>query len=111
MRVNAKLVVPREQANLDVDEAVAYYLSEADAAVALGFIDALEKAYGHIGRHPATGSPRYAHELDLPGLRAWPLKRYPHLVFYVEHPDHIDVWRVLNGQRDIPAWMREPGAA
>jgi toxin ParE1/3/4 len=54
--------------------------------VALGFIDALEQAYTHIGRHPATGSPRYAHELNLPGLRAWPLTRYPHIVFYVEHP-------------------------
>jgi toxin ParE1/3/4 len=29
-------------------------------------------------------------------------------VFYVERPDHIDVWRVLHGQRDIPAWMQEP---
>lgn len=69
-----------------------------------------EKAYGHIGRNPATGSPRHAHELNLPGLRAWPLTRYPHLVFYVERPDHIDVWRVLHGQRDIPAWMQEPDA-
>ena len=74
------------------------------------FIDALEKAYGHIGRHPATGSPRYAHELNLPGLRAWPLTRYPYIVFYVERSDHIDVWRVLHGQRDIPAWMQEPDA-
>jgi len=106
--VKAKVVIPREQANRDVDEAVSYYLGEAGEAVALGFIDALEQAYGHIGRHPAAGSPRYAHELDLPGLRAWPLTRYPHMVFYVEHPDYLDVWRVLHGQRDIPAWMQEP---
>ena len=56
--MKAKLVIPREQANRDVDEVVAYYLNEAGEAVALGFIDALEKAYGHIGLHPATGSPR-----------------------------------------------------
>lgn len=98
--MKAKPVIPREQANRDVEEAVAYYLNEADEAMALGFIDALEKAYAHIGRHPNTGSLRYAHELDLPGLRTWPLKRHPHLVFYVERPDHIDVWRVLHGQRD-----------
>ena len=76
--------------------------------MALGFIDALEKAYAHIGRHPVTGSSRYAHELNLPGLRASPLTLYPHLVFYVEHSDHIDLWRLLHGQRDIPAWMQEP---
>ncbi len=108
--MKGKSVIPREQANQDVNEAVAYYLSESGEAVALGFIDALEKAYGHIGRHPAAGSPRYAHELNLPGLRVWPLTRYPHFVFYAEHPDHIDVWRVLHGQRDIPAWMQEPDA-
>jgi len=106
--VKAKPVVPREQANRDVDEAIAYYLGEDAGQAALGFVVALEQAYAHIGRHPGTGSPRYAHELNLPGLRVWPLTRYPHLVFYVERPDHIDVWRVLHGQRDIPAWMQEP---
>jgi len=50
----------------------------------------------------------YAHELNLSGLRFWPLARYPHLVFYVERPQHIEVWRVLHGQRDIPAWMQQP---
>ena len=105
--MKTKPVIPREQAKRDVDEALACYLSEAGEAVAFRFIDALEKAYAHIARHPATGSPRYAHELNLPGLRAWPLSSYPQLVFYVEQPDHIDVWRVLHGQRDIPTWMQQ----
>ncbi|WP_137894540.1 type II toxin-antitoxin system RelE/ParE family toxin [Ramlibacter sp. 2FC] len=106
--MKAKPVIPRERASRDVDEALAYYLGEGSEQAALGFIDALADAYAHIGRHPATGSPRHAHELNLPGLRSWPLTRYPYLVFYVERADHIDVWRVLHGQRDIPAWMREP---
>jgi toxin ParE1/3/4 len=98
------------QASRDVDEAIAHDLGEDAARAALGFVDALEQAYAHISRDPAAGSPRDAHELDLPGLRAWPLTRYPRLVFYVERLDHIDVWRVLHGQRDIPAWMQEPEA-
>jgi toxin ParE1/3/4 len=104
-------VVPREQAHRDVEDAVAYYLAQDAESAALGFVDALEKAYGHIGRHPASGSPRHAHELNLPGLRSWTLTRFPYLVFYVERADHIDVWRVLHGQRDIPAWMQEPEGA
>ena len=44
----------------------------------------------------------------LPGLRSWPLSRYPYLVFYVERSDCVDVWRVLQGQRDIPSWMQNP---
>lgn len=93
-----------------MNEAVAHYLVEGSEQAALGFIDALERAYTHIGHHPASGSPRYAHELELTGLRVWPLARYPYLVFYIEREDHIDVWRVLHGQRYIPAWMREPEA-
>jgi len=104
-------VVPREQAHRDVEDAVAYYLAQDAESAALGFVDVLEKAYGHIGRHPASGSPRHAHELNLPGLRSWTLTRFPYLVFYVERADHIDVWRVLHGQRDIPAWMQEPEGA
>lgn len=106
--MKSKAVIPRELANQDIEEAIAYYLSEAAEQAALGFIDALEQAYAHIGRHPGTGSSRYAHELNLPDLRVWSLTRYPYLVFYAEQPDHIDVWRVLHSQRDIPAWMQEP---
>jgi toxin ParE1/3/4 len=107
--VKAKPVVPRERAN-GTSRTRSPSLAEGAAPAAIGFIDALETAYNHIGRRPATGSPRYAHELNLPRLRSWPLTRSPYLVFYVEHPDHIDVWRVLHGRRDIPAWMQEPDA-
>lgn len=104
-----KPIIPRIVAQRDVEDAIDYYLNEASEQAALGFITALEQAYTHIARHPATGSTRYAHELDLPELRSWPLKRFPFLVFYVERIDHIDVWRVLHGQRDIPSWLREEG--
>ena len=67
--MKSKPIIPRELANRDVDEAIEHYLSEDAAPAALGFVEALEQAYAHIGRHPATGSPRYAHELNLPGLR------------------------------------------
>lgn len=106
--MNTKAILPRNLAERDIEEAVDHYLDEAGEQVALGFIDELEKAYKHIARHPETGSTRYAHELNLPTLRSWPLKRYPYLVFYIERRDHIDVWRVLHGQRDIPAWMHDP---
>ena len=105
--MTAKRIVPRELANRDVDEAIAYYLHEPSEEVALGFVDALESAYRHISTHPASGSSRYAVELNLPGLRSWPLRRFPHLVFYLETKDCIDVWRVLHAARDIPAWLHE----
>ncbi|HZZ87357.1 MAG TPA: type II toxin-antitoxin system RelE/ParE family toxin [Caulobacteraceae bacterium] len=105
--MNPKPVVPRALARRDVENAVDHYLSEAGERVALGFIDALERAYRAIQRHPSAGSPRYAHELGLPGLRTHLLKRYPYLVFYVEQVDRIDVWRILHARRDIPASLQE----
>jgi toxin ParE1/3/4 len=106
--LKSKRVIPRGQPDRDVDEAITHFLREDTLRAALGFIDALEQAYAHIGRHPASGSTRYAAELNLPGLHHWPLKNFPYLVFYAERDDHIDVWRVLHGKRDIPAWMHEP---
>jgi toxin ParE1/3/4 len=108
--MRAKPVIPRRRAEQDVEDALGYYIAEHATHAALGLIAALENAYAHVSRHPATGSPRYGYALDLPGLRSWPLTGYPYLVFYVERTDHIDVWRVLHGQRDIPAWMHEPDA-
>ena len=106
--MSGKQVVLRERAQRDIDGAVEHYLTKAGAAVALDFIDALEETHRQIGAQPATGSPRYAHELDIPGLRFRTVKRFPYLVFDVERAAEIDVWRVLHGARDIPAWMQEP---
>ena len=106
--MSKKPILPRALARRDAEAAVDHYSREAGRDVALGFVDALKVAYKAIADQPAAGSPRYAHELALPGLRTRPLKRYPYLVFYIEHEEHIDVWRVLHAQRDIPAWMREP---
>ena len=106
--MSGKPVVLRERARRDIDEAIEHYPSEAGPAVALDFVDALEDACRQIGERPASGSPRHAHELDIPGLRFRSVRRFPYLVFYVERDAEIDVWRVLHGARDIPLWMREP---
>ena len=53
--MKVKPVVPREQANQDIEDAIAYYLEAASSAVALGFVDALERAYTQIARYPGTG--------------------------------------------------------
>ncbi len=106
--MTGKPVVLRERARRDVEAAVEHYLAEASADVALTFIDALEAAFLRMGAHPASGSPRYARELDLPGLRASLVTGFPYLVFYVAGEAGIDVWRVLHAPRDAPAWLQEP---
>ncbi|QJP13873.1 type II toxin-antitoxin system RelE/ParE family toxin [Starkeya sp. ORNL1] len=105
--MSGKPVRLRALAHADAQNAIDHYLREAGAPVALGFIDALEATYRGIAARPAAGSPRYGHELAVPGLRSRGLKRYRYLVFYMERDDHIEVWRVLHAERDIPARMQE----
>jgi toxin ParE1/3/4 len=105
--VKRKPVIPRKQAHLDTQSILEYYLAEADQKVALGFVDGLEKAYAHLSRHPASGSTRFAYELNLSGLQIWPLARYPYVIFYIERHGHVDVWRVLHAHTDIPEWLHE----
>src|SRR5262249_61331192 len=99
--MSVKPVVPRDRASRDVDDAITYYLKELAGEAALGLVDALEDAYGLLGRHPAIGSSRYAHQLGIPGLPSWSLARFPYLVFYVAREEHIDVWGGLPCPRGI----------
>ena len=94
------------QADLDVEQALAYYAVEAPH-LELSFLDALEKAHLHIRHNPGTGSLRYAHALDILGLRFWPCQRFPQMVFYIERDDHVALVRVLHGSRDIPATFQD----
>ncbi|MEZ5244540.1 MAG: type II toxin-antitoxin system RelE/ParE family toxin [Acidimicrobiales bacterium] len=95
----------RAAAERDVDEAVAYYRDEAGSQTALDFIDSLEAAIAHLCAYPLSGSLRFAFELDIPDLRSWTLQRFAYLVFYVPDDGRIDIWRVLHGSRDIPAFL------
>lgn len=106
----ARPVRPSRRALRDIDEAWSWYLAEAGAPVAERFLDALEAATGQIGRQPGIGSPRWAHALNLPGLRSWPVSGYPYLLFYFEHDDAVDLVRLLHGSNDIPATLADPEA-
>ena len=103
--MSGKPVLPRELAHRDVEAAVDHYVREAGPDVALGFIEALQSAYRAIAGHPGLRSPRYAQELAVPGLRSREVRSFPYLVFYIERDEHVDVWRVLHGRRDIPSRM------
>jgi len=92
-------------ARQDAMDAAKWYGRQAGVAVGERFLVAVAASLAHIAGNPATGSTRYTVALQLDGLRFWPVTDFPHLIFYVERDDRIDVWRVLHAQRDIPAWM------
>ena len=104
----AKPVVSRKLANRDADEPIARYRCAADDRVTLSFVDALERIFRHISRHPTGSSSRFAAALSLPRMLSWRLQQFRSVVCYVGTEEYIDVRRLLRGARDTPAWMQEP---
>ena len=105
--MTAKPLLLSPQAQREVRQVTAYYRSESGDALSLKWVTALEHALKHVTQHALSGSTRYAVLLKLAGLRFWPVRGFPYLIFYVEREAEIDVWRVLHAQRDIPLWMSE----
>ncbi len=97
----------RTRAAEDIERATADYVDEAGVEVATTFVDSVERAFGRITRQPHLGSLRFAYDLGVPDLRSWPVHRFPYLIFYVEHDDRLDVWRVLHTRRDLPATLAD----
>ncbi len=108
--MSAKPLIRLESARRDERDAVAYYAGEAGLNVALRLVETLRITYRSVGEQPGIGSPRYGSLLGIKGLRSRKLARFPFLVFYIERADHIEVWRVLHAQRDIPASLGDPGS-
>ncbi len=97
----------RPLADRDIDGHVAYLAQEAGGAVALRFLDAMERTLTSLVEQPALGSPRLFDEPRLEGMRVLPVAGFRKvLVFYVTSGDAIEVVRVLHGSRDIPRIFR-----
>ncbi len=105
--MSRKPIQRRRRAQLDIEEATDYYLHEAGARVALTFADRAEDTLNAIGAAPRIGSPRYAHQLGVRGLRMRAIRGFPFLIFYVEQDDRVEVWRVLHARRDIASSLQD----
>ena len=104
--MTAKAVRLSPAARRDAGAIARRYRAEAGETVALDFARELAAAVDHVARQPASGSPRYAEVVGIAGLRQWPVRGFPYLLFYVEMPDRVRVLRILHGRRDIPASLR-----
>jgi toxin ParE1/3/4 len=99
--VMPKPVVLLELAARDTDEIIEAYVRTNAQRAAQGFSNAVKQACEHIGRYPDSGSLRLAEGLDIPDLRSWRLRKFPHLVFYFIRSDRVEVCRVIHGRRAV----------
>lgn len=95
-----KRVIPRPQADRDIDAALSYYASE-NPRLARELLREITRASDSIRKMPGMGSPRLSRELNVEGLRTYALSIFPYLLLYFERDDHIDLARVMHSHRDF----------
>ncbi|MFC5343296.1 type II toxin-antitoxin system RelE/ParE family toxin [Brevundimonas staleyi] len=105
--MTTRRLIPREQAEQDIDATIDHYLLEAGDRTASGFLDAVRATFRQISDHPEAGSPQLGQSLRISGLRTWKLKTYPYLIIYIVAETEIDVWRLLHVGRDIPGRLSD----
>lgn len=107
-----KKAVLRPRAEIDLIEITQWYAEQGGLALGERFFDSARAAVKRIESSPGLGSPRWADFVDMPGLRSWPVDRFPVRWCYLERPDYIDVLRLLGERQDIEAILStEPPAA
>ena len=104
----SKPVVPRVRAEEDLDRACDHYLTTGGPDLAVDVLHEFDTTVALISRFPASGSPRYGYDPSLAGIRFWPMKKFPFLIFYVETERQIDVWRVMHGNMDVASDLHDP---
>lgn len=109
--MTGKPVIPTRLAKQNVEDEVTHCLvDEGSDQAALGFIAEIEQAYERLAKHLNIGSAlclRVGHT----GPAVVAAGSLPTPDFYIERETHVEVWRVLNGKRDIPAWLLGNGSA
>lgn len=97
----------RLAARRDIRAAAIRYRQDGGPGVAERFVAAVEQAVAHLVHHPEAGSPAWQDRLQRSGLRAWPVKGFPYLIFYRLRGRQPDILRVLHTARDIPKGFHE----
>jgi toxin ParE1/3/4 len=81
--------------------AARYYLAEASAEVAAGFITEIETAIAAV-----LSAPTLYRVIAPPGIRRYLLRRYPYALFYRWDPaqQHVAVYAVMHLSRAPDYW-------
>jgi toxin ParE1/3/4 len=73
------------------------YIAQHNKAAATAVIRQIRSTSGLLARHPALGR-----ETDIPGVRVFPIARYPYLVYHRVGEDEVVVIHIRDGRRNAP---------
>lgn len=104
--MDSKSVKWRGQASNDLQSAISWCRETTDTIVARRFLVHVDELDLSIRQFPYLGSLRYADTLGIPNLRFRAVGEFPYLEFYIEHEHHVDIWRLLHIDSDLPNHLR-----
>jgi plasmid stabilization system protein ParE len=88
----------------DISEILDYLDRNASPAVALRFFSAVQDSVSAISATPGIGALRDFDNPDLEGMRMLVISDFSnHLIFYREGSVSVEIIRILDGRRDLPA--------
>ena len=86
-----------EDAQTDIDDIWDYYEQTEGESVAERQFSRLRDIFQLISDNPLIGRSRAEFS---PGLRSFPVGNPPYVVFYTPFQGHIEITRVIHGNRD-----------
>ena len=93
---------------MDVAAQAHYLASAASRAVALRFLNDFDAALVRLREFPRIGTLWPSDNPELQGLRRLQMRTFPVSIFYLDREPHVEIVRVLHGNRDLPALLDEP---
>ncbi len=106
----AARILRRIKAAIDAEQ-IADYIAADSLEAAIRFLENTEATIQYLAASPSIGSPFKVEHSELTNLRSSRVQGFPnHVIFYVEHPDAIEIVRIIHGARDIDAELRSVGS-
>jgi toxin ParE1/3/4 len=95
-------VAKRPPVYQDLRRHALYLTAEADADVALRFLESAERTFETLAKMPGMGRIRRFPHAEVGELRSWSIPGFNrYLIFYREQPEGIEVIRVIHGMQDL----------
>jgi plasmid stabilization system protein ParE len=84
------------RARSDIDH-IHEYIAEHNKSAAPAVVRQIRSTSDLFARYPGLGR-----QTDTPGVRVFPVGRYPYLVYHRVHENNVIVIHVRDGRRDTP---------
>lgn len=90
-------ILPRAHEQL---RAISQFYAERRSGAGTRFLDELKEIFKLIANYPDSMPRLVANDSRLQGIRVGKLQHFPHLVFYKENNNRVQIIAILHGKQD-----------